>query len=117
MLDMIGHIDDVFESVDAIRTPQPGSYVAGKWVAVPGTPKPHTVTLQPASDREINNLSKGGERVVDARKAYINDGDLYAISPSDDWTFTGIAGTFKTIKLDNRPWRNYCKVIVSLKDE
>ena len=116
-LDMSGHIDDVFKSVDATRTPQPGSFVAGKWVAVPGTPTPHTVNLQPATDKEINNLPKGGERIVDIRKIYVNDGDLYSIGPSDDWTFAGITGTFKTINLDNRPWNNYCKAFVSLQDE
>lgn len=116
-LDMFGHIDSVFQSVAATRTPQPGSYIDGKWVGVPGTPTPHTVTLQPASDKELNNLSKGGERVVDARRIYVNDGDLYDISPSDTWTLAGIAGAFKSIKLDNRPWRNYCKIIVSLQDD
>ena len=116
-LDMLGHIDSTFKSVDATRTPQPGSYVEGKWIAVPSASSPHNVTLQPASDKEINNLSKGGERLVDVRNVYVNDGDLYAISPSDDWTFAGINGTFKSIKLDNRQWRNYCKVVVSLKNE
>ena len=117
MLDMEGHIDDCFESAPATRTPLPGSYVGGKWVGTVGTPTPHSVTIQPVSEKEIDSLSKGGERLVDARKIYVNDGDLYSISPSDDWTFTGIDGIFKTVKLDNRPWRNYCKAIVSRKDD
>lgn len=116
-LDMFGHIDDVFESVQANRLTKPGSYVDGKWVGTVGITTPHIVTLQPLTDKEIDSLSKGGERIVDGRKIYINDGDLYSISPSDTWTFTGIDGIFKTVKLDNRPWRNYCKAIVSRKDD
>jgi len=117
MLDMEGHIDDCFESAPATRTPVAGSYVGGKWVDASGLSTPHAVTIQPVSEKEIDSLSQGGERLVDARKIYINDGDLYSISPSDDWAFTGIDGTFKTVKLDNRPWRNYCKAIVSRKDD
>ena len=117
MLDMVGHIDDCFESVTATRTGKVGSYVEGKWVGLESGSEPHAVTLQPASDKEIQSLSKGGERIVDARRIYINDGDLYSISPSDDWTFSGVDGVFKTVKLDNRPWRNYCKAIVSRKDD
>lgn len=117
MLDMVGHIDDCFESVTATRTSQPGSYVDGKWVETPGISEPHVITLQPVSEKELDNLSKGGERIVDARKIYVNDGDLYSISPSDDWVLDSIDGIFKTVKLDNRPWRNYCKIIVSRKDD
>lgn len=113
---MEGHIDDCFESGSATRVSNSGEYVNGKWVNEFGPSTPHSVTVQPASDKEIESLSKGGERINDARKIYVNDGDLYSISPSDDWTLTGIDGTFKTVKLDNRPWRNYCKIIVSLKD-
>ena len=117
MLDMEGHIDDCFESVNATRTSRPGSFVDGKWVTTAGVSTPHSVTLQSVSEKEIDNLSKGGERIVDARKIYINDGNLYSISPSDDWTLNGIDGVFKTVKSDNRPWRNYCKLIVSRKDD
>lgn len=117
MLNMEGHIDDCFESIPASRTSNSGSYVNGRWSENAGIVTPHKITLQPVSDKKIDNLSKGGERIVDARTVYINDGDLYSIEPSDTWTFEGIAGVFKTVELDNRPWRNYCKLIVSLKDE
>ena len=33
------------------------------------------------------------------------------------WTFEGVPGVFKTVKLDNRPWRNYCKITVSKQDD
>lgn len=116
-LDMLGHIDSTFQSVAATRNTKPGSYDAdGIWVDGAGVGSPHTVNLQPVSEKETQNL-KGAERVVDFRKIYVNDGDLYSISPADEWTFTGIAGAFKTFKLDNRPWRNYCKVIVGREDD
>lgn len=72
--------------------------------------KKHNITAQPAGDREIDTLSVGGERIKDARKIYVNDGDFYSIMPSDIWVFDG--QRFKCMKLDNRPWRNYCKAIV-----
>lgn len=114
-LDMFGHIDSVFVSVPADRISKSGgSYVDGKWVPVVGVTTPHTVTIQPASDREIDALVSGGERIVDARRIYVNDGVLASISPSDQWVFE--SQTWKTVKLDNRPWRNYCKAIVSRVD-
>lgn len=112
VLNMSGHIDANFKSVNATRIRRTGSgYVDGKWVEGGESTTPHTVNIQPASDKEIAHLERGGERIVDARRVYVNDGDTYLISESDEWTFQGINGTFKTQKLDNRPWRNYCKFI------
>lgn len=114
-LDMFGQIDDVFESIQADRVSKTGgAYVNGLWVDGVETETPHTVTIQPASDREIAALVSGGERITDARRVYVNDGVLAEISQADDWLFDG--QRWKTVKLDNRPWRNYCKAIVSLYD-
>jgi hypothetical protein len=115
-LDMFGQIDDVFVSIPADRISKSGgAYVDGIFVPGVETVTPHTVTIQPASDREIAALSGGGERVVDLRRVYVNDGVLASISEADDWSFDG--QLWKTVKLDNRPWRNYCKAIVSRYDE
>lgn len=116
-LDMEGFIDEVFESVAAVRTTKSGNYVDGKWVETSENKTPHSVTLQQASGKEIQNLSQGGERILDARRVYVNDGVNYSISDSDLWEFTGVNGIFKTVSLDNRPWRNYCKIIVSRQDK
>lgn len=117
-LDMEGHIDDTFESVAATRTPQSGGYGAdGIYVNVVGASQPHRVTVQPLINKDLVSLNIGAERILDARKIYVNDGDLYSILPSDLWTFAGIDGTFRTVSLDNRPWRKYCKAIVSRKDD
>ena len=115
-LDMEGHIGDVFESIPANRVSKTGgAYVLGIWTDGTETTTPHTVTIQPASDREIQVLSKGSERILDLRRVYVNDGVLASISQADDWLFDG--QRWKTVKLDNRPWRNYCKAIVSRYDE
>jgi hypothetical protein len=111
-LDMMGHIDPVFTSIPATRTSNTGgSYVDGIWVGGGAITTPHTVNIQPASDREIETLTKGGERIVDARRIYVNDGIDASISQADIWEFAG--QRYKCHKLDNRPWRNYCKAIVS----
>ena len=116
-LDMFGTVDDIFVSVPASRTTRPNAYVDGLPVTGATTNESHTVNIQPMSLKEIQSLNIGGERINDVRKVYVNDGDLYSISPADDWSFTGVNGTFKTIHLDNRPWRNYCKIIVSRRDD
>ncbi len=111
-------IDSTFQSVPAQRISRPGGYDA-EGIYVPGTPviTNHKVTIQPVSDKEIQSLDIGAERTNDVRKIYVNDGELYSIAPSDDWTFTGITGTFKTIVIDVRPWRDYAKVVVSRRDD
>lgn len=117
-LNMSGHIDGIFKSVDATRSGKSGgAYVNGHWVAGVETTNAHNVNLQPLNEKEIQSLSIGAERIGDMRKIYVNDGDMYNIAESDIWTFTGIDGEFKTVSLDNRPWRNYCKAIVSRIDE
>lgn len=119
ILDMAGFVDDTFQSAIATRIPQSGSYVNGKWQATAGSQEQHSVTIQPVSEREIQNLGKGGERLVDVRRIYVNDGTLASIGPSDIWKFDAGQGLkqWKAIKLDCRPWRNYCKVIVSRIDD
>ncbi len=114
-LDMFGQIDDVFESIPAQRIAKSGSYVDGVWTSGAEVATIHRVNIQPATDREIDALSGGGERLTDVRRVYVNDGVLASISPANDWVFDG--QRFKTIKLDNRPWRNYCKVLVARYDE
>lgn len=115
-LDMRGHVDGVFKSIPATRTASTGGdYVDGIWVEGTTTTTPHTVNIQPATDREIDAIEKGGERIVDARRVYVNDGIDASIRESDTWEFAG--QLWKCHKLDNRPWRNYCKAIVSRIDD
>lgn len=115
-LNMEGQIDGVFESVEASRTVDTGgAWVDGIWT--PGTPitTPYVVNIQPASDREVDFLRQGGERITDARRIYINQGDMQLIDQTGTWTFLG--QQWKAVKVDNRYWRNYCKVIVTRIDD
>ncbi|CAD0266346.1 hypothetical protein DENIT_80263 [Pseudomonas veronii] len=115
-LNMEGQIDGVFESVEASRTVDTGgTWVDGIWT--PGTPSttPYIVNIQPASDREVDFLRQGGERITDARRIYINQGDMQLIDQTGTWEFLG--QQWKATKCDNRYWRNYCKVIVMRIDD
>lgn len=115
-IDMEGHIDGVLESIPAVRRDKTGSFVEGIWTeGVLGAPVPYTVNIQPASDREIDFLQKGGERITDVRRVYINDGDMESITMAGQWEFLGVQ--WKTVKTDNRWWNNYCKVLVVLIDD
>lgn len=115
-LNMEGQIDGVFVSVDASRTVDVGGQlVEGIWT--PGAPdtKPYVVNIQPASDREVDFIRQGGERITDARRIYINQGEMQLIDQTGTWTFLG--QQWKAVKCDNRYWRNYCKVIVMRIDD
>lgn len=119
-LDMAGHVDGEFVSLQAVRIPQSGAYDAnGNWQATAGQPASHSANVQPASDQEIQNARAVGERITDVRRLYLNDGITPSIAPSDLWQMDVGYGTkaWKTVALDNRPWRNYCKVIVVRLDD
>ncbi|AVD86193.1 hypothetical protein [Pseudomonas sp. SWI44] len=114
-LSMQGHIDGVFQSVPASRTVTGGNLVGGIWT--PGAPvtSQYVVNIQPATDREVDFIRQGGERIVDVRRIYINEGDMQLIDQTGTWEFLG--QQWKAVKVDNRYWRNYCKVIVSRIDD
>lgn len=115
-LEMTGHIDAVFKSVSATRTTTSnGEYVDGIWIPGVQTSKTYTVNIQPATEREIDFLSEGGERIVDARRVYVNNVGMDDIDQTGQWSFLG--QIWKAHRVDNRPWRNYCKIIVSRIDD
>lgn len=114
-LSMRGHIDNVFKSVAATHVGKSGSYVDGIWTPVTSGPVAFTVNIQPLSDKEIDFLRQGGQRIVDPRKIYVNNGDLDSIALDGEWVFLG--QRWKVIRTDNRPWRKYCKVIVDRYDQ
>lgn len=109
-LNMEGQIDDVFVSVAASRTVTGGALVEGIWVPGPPVATEYKVNIQPASDREVDFIRQGGERITDVRRIYINEGDMQGIDQTGIWEFIG--QQWKAAKCDNRYWRNYCKVIV-----
>lgn len=115
-LSMEGHIDDVFVSVAASRTVDvDGELVEGIWTPGAQDTKPYVVNIQPASDREVDFIRQGGERITDLRRIYINQGEMQLIDQTGIWTFLG--QQWKAVKCDNRYWRNYCKVLVMRIDD
>ena len=116
-INMSGHIDVMFRSTEATRTTTPGSYVDGIWM--PGTPvvETFTVNVQQVSPQELNFLTQGGERVLDLRRIYVNDGPMENIDETGVWHFLDL--DWKTVSLDNRAkfGRKYCKIIVSRVDD
>ncbi|WKL65470.1 hypothetical protein Q1Z72_19475 [Pseudomonas qingdaonensis] len=115
-LSMHGQIDGVFQSVPASRTVDTtGDFIDGIWVPGTTATSPYVVNIQPATDREVDFIRQGGERIVDARRIYINEGDMQLIDQTGTWQFLG--QQWKAVKVDNRYWRNYCKVIVSRIDD
>lgn len=114
-LSMRGHIDNVFKSVPATHVGKSGSHVDGIWTPVTSGPVAFMVNIQPLNDKEIDFLRQGGQRTVDPRKIYVNNGDLDSIALDGEWIFLG--QRWKVIRTDNRPWRKYCKVIVDRYDQ
>lgn len=115
-LDMGGHIDGVFASPPVtVRAYTQGGYdEEGIWV--PGTPieETYTATIQPLTDREIDNLMRAGVRLLDPRRVYINSGDLEKLRLVSDVEFLG--QRWLIIRSDIRSWRTYAKIIVSRYD-
>lgn len=116
-INMSGHIDSVFKTSVATRTPTDGSWVNGHWIATKDIISRHIVNVQPLSNKEIQTLQLGAERINDVRKFYMNDGSGAELKPSDMWTFDNVPGKFKVIALDWRPWHNYAKIIVSVQND
>jgi len=114
-LNMNGHVDDVFKSVPAQHIGKGGAYVDGIWTPVTYAPVSFKVNIQPLTDRELDFLRQGGQRILDGRKIYVNSGDLDSIQLDGEWVFLG--QRWKIIKTDNRPWRKYCKVVVDRYDQ
>ncbi len=119
-LNMSGHIDVTFKSLLANRIVKSGGYVNGLPVQSDGDKTPHSVNVQPLTAREIQHLDVGGRRISDIRKIYVNDGLLAEIQPADEWEFDANGRgqeRYETVDLDSRPWRNYCRVVVALRDQ
>lgn len=128
-LDMYGAIDADLESRITggifLITPASGDYSGpgGKWVETKVATEQELkfVNIQPLSLKKAEILSSQEGGVVnptDFRTVRINDGTQ--IYPDDDGKFAQslrfsdgrTVRTWRVRESDNRPWRNYCKVIV-----
>jgi len=127
-LDMYNFIDPVLASAPdggvTLVTQDPGGYTGPGGTWEPGAETEDTlaaVTIQQASMRTAQFLiDQGGiTQASDARVVYINDGTM--LYPDDDGTFAQIlkfsdgrkVREWRVREVDNRPWRNYCKAIVT----
>jgi len=115
-LSMAGHIDDVFSSGSVtVKAYTEGHYDGdGIWVRGVEIDEDYTATIQPLTEREVDNLMREGIRILDPRKIYINSGDLTKLVLSYDMQFLG--ALWKIIRSDIRPRRTYAKVVVSRYD-
>lgn len=77
--------------------------------------------IQAATDREIEFLSNGGERINDVRIVHRNDGLGIQVSApdklSDILIFSDNPGVteptwWKALKVDYRPWHNFCHATI-----
>lgn len=116
-LNMSGHIDAVFVSAPVTITGQ----TSGGWDAEgnPIAPTPinssYIGNIQPLNDKELENLLMAGERIVDGRKVYINNGDFASLRLAMNVDMLG--KKWKVVRSDVRPWRKYAKLVVSRYDD
>lgn len=106
---MGGHIDDVFKSIDVNLIYSTGQYVNGIWQAGATQSIAYTATVQPLNERELDNIERGGQRILDSRKIYINSGDYEKLALAQEFEFLG--QLWKIFRSDVRPWREYAKII------
>lgn len=80
--------------------------------------------VQPVSDREIEFLQIGAERINDVRVIHRNDGKGIDVSSpgqlADILVFAETpdrpAAWWKSIATDYRPWHNFCRAVVAKLD-
>ena len=76
----------------------------------------YNVNKQPSTPKEKDFLERGGERIIETSNIYLdNSVDTTIITEKDFWKINEIM--YKTISLDNRPIRNYCKIVISRIDK
>lgn len=92
-----------------------GQYVDGKYTFVDGQQYPVTATVQPLTPKEIDFLERGGRRIVDARKIYINPESTLVFDLNGYFLFDG--AKWKPVQIDNRPIRSYIKCVVIKEDK
>jgi hypothetical protein len=119
MLDLFGHIDGTFHTSTATLYRVTGAYSAdGSWIDDAPVTSTHAVNDQPATPSQIKWLNPGGERNIELRNIYVNDGTMLRPSApghaADELEFDAGFGVkrWKVIQADCRPTRNYCHAIV-----
>lgn len=115
-LDMMGTVDQHFQTGVVTITATVGDYVDGEWVeAVPApTPTQHLATKQVANAEELSFLSAGGERYKDVARFFINDGSVHSVGVT---LVDAHDNEYRIVDADCRPERNYCRLLGASKNE
>lgn len=108
-LNMRRHVSGDLKSARINRFTKSGQYVNGYWVEEITPSGSFDANIQPLNSREIKDLGIGLERIGDIRIVHINT-NVESISLKDQWEFLG--DRWKTMDVDNRPWRNYCRLML-----
>ena len=77
----------------------------------------YRANVQPLNPRERRAIEEGGQRLLDARKIYINYDKTPKVFPSDRVEIDGLEGQYEIVRSDIRIERQYCKIIVSKVDQ
>lgn len=72
--------------------------------------------VQPLNPREREALEQGGQRLVDARKIYLNSGDIVREFAPNKVVIDGLDGVYDIVSTDIRPAREYYKMVVARMD-
>lgn len=110
-------IDDEFSTAIGTRFSRHSSYVDGRLVVNQARGDERKVDVRPASERQIQFLASGGERVIEILNLYVNTGDIAVVEKGDYWTLSDRDGTFKAVSLDKRLSTGRCRVTVSKLDD
>lgn len=113
---MQGHVDNVLRSIAVEYVNQTQEYDdTGRPVVNEVSRATYNANIQPLLPDELDFLNRGNIRYVDARKVYINNGDLSIIKGTGKFIFLDREWT--VYSLDKREWNNYLKAIVYATDE
>ncbi len=113
-LDMFGMVDQAFGTGVVTITPVSGEYVDGEYVADSSVQSTqHRAVKQVASSEEMRALPQGGERYTDVARFFINDGSTHNVGSV---LVDQHGNTYRIFDADNRPERNYCKLLGASRD-
>lgn len=118
-LSMMGHVSGPFATHTVALRRYATKIVNFKPVLALDYDDNFLANIQQASDKEIEFLGIGGERVNDVRVVHRNDGKGIRVSTPDNLADVlifsdGITDDiwWKSINTDYRPWHNFCRATV-----
>lgn len=115
-ISMSGHINNVLLSIPVEYVERVQGYDdTGRPTTTDVQRASYPANIQPLQPDEIDFLNRGNVRYIDARKIYINSGNLDILTTQGKFIFLNREWTVYNI--DKRVWNSYVKVIVYATDE